>query len=110
MQPWQKISLDFKGPVKGENNYLLIAVDECSRFSFIFSCSMTTKTVMNSLSTSFVCLVFPVMFILTVLPIFYQKNSKIIFTTKRLLPIEPPHIIQPEIRKTKDGIKLFGEQ
>ena len=45
-QPWQRISLDFKG--------LLIVIDEYSRFSFVFPCrNMTTQTVINSLTTLF---------------------------------------------------------
>ena len=37
-QPWQQISLDFKGPVKDKNNYLLLVNDEYSRFPFVFPC------------------------------------------------------------------------
>ena len=53
-QPWQRISLDFKGPVKGKNNYLLIVIDKCSRFPFVLPCrNMTTQTVINCLTTLF---------------------------------------------------------
>ena len=53
-QPWQRISLDFKGPVKGKNNYLLIVIDEYSRFLFVFPCpNMTAQTVINCLTTLF---------------------------------------------------------
>ena len=44
IQPWQRISIDFKGPVKGRNNYLLIVIGEYSRFPFVLPCrNMTTK-------------------------------------------------------------------
>ena len=49
-QPWQRISLDFKGPVKGKNNYLLIVIDQYSRFPFVY---MTAQTVINCLTTLF---------------------------------------------------------
>lgn len=53
-QPWQRISLDFKGPVKGKNSYLLIVIDEYSRFPFVFPCSnMTTHTVITCLMKLF---------------------------------------------------------
>ena len=53
-QPWQRISLDFKGPVKGKNNYLLIVIDEYSRFPFVFPCrNMTAQAVINCLTTLF---------------------------------------------------------
>ena len=53
-QPWQRISLDFKGPIKGKNNYLLIVIDEYSRFPFVFPCcNMTAQTVINCLMTIF---------------------------------------------------------
>ena len=53
-QPWQRISLDFKEPVKGKNNYLLIVIDEYSRFPFVFPCrNMTAQTVINCLTTLF---------------------------------------------------------
>ena len=54
-QAWQQISSDFKGPVKGKNNYLLIAIDEYSRFPFVFPCcNMTRQTVINCLRHYFV--------------------------------------------------------
>ena len=53
-QPWQKISLDFKGPDKRKNKYLLIVIDEFSRFPFVFPCqTMTTQTVIKCLTTLF---------------------------------------------------------
>ena len=55
--PWQRISIDFKGPVSGKRRFLLIVVDEYSRFPFVFPCAnMTSETVMNCL-TSLFCLV-----------------------------------------------------
>ena len=52
--PWQRISIDFKDPVKGRNNYILVAVDEYSRFPFAFPCNnMNAKTVIDCLNTLF---------------------------------------------------------
>ena len=48
--------MDFKGPVqsKSSNRYLLIVVDEFSRFPFAFPCkSMTSSTVMQRLNKLF---------------------------------------------------------
>ena len=108
-QPWQKISLDFKGPVKGKNKYLLIVIDEFSRFPFVFPCqTMTTETVIKCLTTLFCKFGLPG-FILTVLRIFYLKISRITSTTEELSQAAPPRIIQPEIHKMRGGIKPFGE-
>jgi len=38
IRPWDCVSVDFKGPVRGPRPYLLITVDEYSRFPFVFSC------------------------------------------------------------------------
>jgi len=54
IQPWQTISTDFKGLVKGRNNYLLIMIDECTRFPFVFPCrNMTRKVVIECLTRLF---------------------------------------------------------
>ena len=37
-RPWDRLSLDFKGPVRGKCPYLLVAVDEYSRFPFVRPC------------------------------------------------------------------------
>ena len=34
IRPWERLSIDFKGPFDGKNKYLLIAVDEYSRQSW----------------------------------------------------------------------------
>ena len=53
-QPWQRISLDFKGPAKDKSNYFLIVIYEYSRFPFVFPCrNMTAQTVINCLTTLF---------------------------------------------------------
>ena len=50
-QPLERISIDFKGPLPSSvNKYLLIVVDEYSRFPFAFPCKdMTTWTVTQCL-------------------------------------------------------------
>ena len=35
-RPWERIAVDFKGPVKGKIPYVLVVIDEFSRFPFAF--------------------------------------------------------------------------
>ena len=58
VRPWDRISVDFKGPVSVPHPYLLIVLDKHSRFPFVFPCqNMKSFTVMLCLSSLF-CLVF----------------------------------------------------
>ena len=60
LRPWDRISIDFKGPLSGKHKYLLIVVDKFSRFPFAFLCSnMTTETVMQCLSELFCLFGYP---------------------------------------------------
>ena len=45
-QPMERLSLDFKDPVQSvnSNKYLLIVIDEFSRFPFVFPCKNTLTT------------------------------------------------------------------
>jgi len=54
-QPWERISIDFKGPVKSScNPFLLVVVDQFSRFPFVFQCrDVSAKTVIACLSQLF---------------------------------------------------------
>jgi len=38
VRPWDRSSVDFKGPARGSRPYLLIVIDEYSRFPFVFPC------------------------------------------------------------------------
>ena len=55
--PFQRISLDFKGPLpmsKNGKQYLLTIIDEYSRFPFAYACrDMTSKTIITSLNHLF---------------------------------------------------------
>ena len=44
--PMERLSLDCKGPVQSvnSNNYLLVIVDECSRFAFVFPYKNTSSS------------------------------------------------------------------
>ena len=57
MKPMDRLSMDFKGPLpvtKKGNRYLLIIIDEYSRFPFAIPCKdMTTQTVMRCLTQVF---------------------------------------------------------
>ena len=60
VRPWDRVSVDFKGPVRGPRPYLLIVVDEYSRFPCVFPCKyMTSSTVTDCLSSLFCFLGFP---------------------------------------------------
>ena len=56
MKPMERLSIDFKGPVPSDtlNKYLLVIIDEYSRFPFVFPCrDMTTSTVIECLDKLF---------------------------------------------------------
>ena len=60
LRPWDSLSLDFSGPVRGVCPYLLDAVDEYSRFTFVFPCeNMKSSTVTACLSSLFCVFGFP---------------------------------------------------
>ena len=60
LRPWDRISIDFKGPLSGKPKYMLIVVDQFSGFSFAFPCSnMTTETVIQRLSELFCLFGYP---------------------------------------------------
>ena len=60
VRPWDRISIDFKGRVSGPHPYLLIVVDEHSRFPFVFPCkNMKSSTVTLCLSSLFCLFGFP---------------------------------------------------
>ena len=55
-QPFERLSMDFKGPIPSVtvNKYILTVIDEFSRFPFAFACPDTsTKTVINCLTQLF---------------------------------------------------------
>ena len=59
VRPWDRISVDFKGPVSGPHPYLIV-VDEHSRFPFVFPCkNMKSSTVTPCLSSLFCLFGFP---------------------------------------------------
>ena len=56
IKPMERLSIDFKGSVPSNtpNKYLLVIIDEYSRFSFVFPCrDMTTSTVIECLDKLF---------------------------------------------------------
>ena len=55
-QPWERISIDFKGPLKTttRNKYMLTVIDEYSRMPFAFPCpNMHSSTVIKCLTSLF---------------------------------------------------------
>ena len=55
-RPWEKIAIEFKGPVKSNcrNCFLLVVVDEFSRFPFVFPCKYVfSQSVISYLTTLF---------------------------------------------------------
>ena len=57
LKPFDRLSIDFKGPLpstSGGHKYLLIVIDEYSRYPFAFPCKdMTSSTVIKCLSSIF---------------------------------------------------------
>jgi len=54
LRPWDRLSLDFNGPVRGACPHLLVAVDEYSRFPFVSPCkNMKSSTVIACLLSLF---------------------------------------------------------
>lgn len=56
MHPFERLSIDFKGPLPSStrNKYFLTVIDEYSRFPFVFPCSdLTSKTVIKCLQQLF---------------------------------------------------------
>ena len=61
-QPFQRISIDFKGPLSSvsKNKYLLVIIDEFTRFPFAYACSdMKACTVFGKLPDLFCVFGFP---------------------------------------------------
>ena len=55
-QPYERLSLDFKGPLpsNNKNRYFLCAIDEYSRFPFVFPCpDVSAHSVITSLTSLF---------------------------------------------------------
>lgn len=46
MRPFDRLSVDFKGPIScsGPNKYMLVIIDEYSRFPFAYACKDTSST------------------------------------------------------------------
>ncbi|KAJ0172744.1 hypothetical protein K1T71_011883 [Dendrolimus kikuchii] len=52
--PFERLSVDFKGPSNTKNKYILTVIDEFSRFPFAFAChDMTSNTVIKHLDELF---------------------------------------------------------
>ena len=59
-RPWERVSVDFKGPVAGRNNYIFFVIDEFSRYPFAFACNnISSSTVIKCLSQLFCLFGFP---------------------------------------------------
>ena len=59
-QPWERLAVDFKGPVKGSKPYLLVIIDEYSRYPFVFPCkNISSETVVDCFSSLFCMFGFP---------------------------------------------------
>jgi len=56
-RPWERLSMDFKGPVRGPKSHLLVIIDEHSRYPFVFPCKNTS--VIECLSNLFCLFGFP---------------------------------------------------
>ena len=53
-RPWERIAIDFKGPVNGKLQYAFVVTDEFNRFPFAFPChDISAKTVIQGLTQLF---------------------------------------------------------
>jgi len=59
-RPWERLSMDFKGPVRRPKPYLLIIIDEYNSYQFVFpSKNTSTTSVIECLSNLFCLFGFP---------------------------------------------------
>jgi len=83
-QPWERVSIDFKGPLPNSSRhhqYLLMEIDEYSRFPFVFVCSDTSaSSVIKCLCSLFSLVGFPSFVHSDRGSAFMSKELKIIFT------------------------------
>jgi len=58
--PWERLAMDFKRPVKGPCPYLLVILDEYSRYLFVYPCkSLSSEMVIKCLLNLFCIFGFP---------------------------------------------------
>jgi len=55
IRPRDRVSVDFKGPIRGPRPYLLIVVDEYSRFPFVFPCKNMTSSIVTDSFFALLC-------------------------------------------------------
>ena len=55
-RPWERVSVDFKGPVDGNRRFMLVMVDEYSRFPFVLPCKDMSAATVISCFTSIFCM------------------------------------------------------
>ena len=81
--PWNEISIDLKGPIKPNDEHLMVVIDDYSRFPLVETMtSITAAAIIKRLDTIFlVFLEFPIMFELTMVQHFEAKNSQILRNT-----------------------------
>ena len=78
IKPFERISLDFKGPLpsSSSNVYLLVIINEYSRFPFCYPCpNMHTETVIKCLND---------VFTLCGVPGFVHSDNVSYFTSRKL--------------------------
>ena len=94
MRPMERISIDFKGPVPSAtcNKYLLVVIDEFSRFPFVFPCpAMTTTIVLKCLDK---------LFTLCGTPAFIHSDNGPAFVSREF----KNYLIQKRIASSKSSI------
>ena len=59
-RPWERLAVVFNGPVKGSRSYLLVVIDEYSRYPFVYPCkNLSSSTVIECISSLFCTFGFP---------------------------------------------------
>ena len=111
-KPFERISLDFKGPLPttSGNKYMLVIINEYSRFPFVYACkNLKASTIIEKLQIYFVCLVCQAMYILTKGPILCFTNLNRGCTAWVFLLAGLPGIILEAMDKSNIITVLFGK-
>ena len=100
-QPMERLSIDFKGPLKStsRNTYMLTVIDEYPRFSFAFPCPNTlSSTVIKCLDQLFTLCIIPSYIHSDRVTSFLSQEIKQYLTQKKeSLPAKQHHITQSDM-------------
>ena len=104
---FQRLSMDFKGPVKGRNHNILVIVDDYSGYPFVFACrDLTAKTVVKCLKSLFVMFGFPSYIHSDRASTFLSQELKQFFSSLNIASSHSTPITLKKILNVKELIRL----